>query len=497
MDKQLKIKYWMGLTVGVAAICAAMCSLSWRMVHDTSILMCLANLMVHHGAVPYRDFFDMNLPGTYGLFCLIVQTLGTSDLAVHVANLLIITLISLFMFWTFPRSCRWCAVFGIGLGALRIFSGEWVFVLQREEFALIPISALLVLGLRQPFRIDAFQGIFSGLLMSWLVLIKPQFVLYGLPAIYLMWVACESWSQRIRAFAVMVGAFLVPILICILWIVQTGAWEGFLDVVHYWPLYGQMTFDFQFVDPAVRMNDLFVRMSKMVVSPYTAVAVLGLFVGLRSGVLARREANIWAGMLVLAIIVPALTGQFWPYHRLPFYYFALCMTGYLLAGQKWAIGLGVAIMMVWIPFAGSRVWRETSISSVASQKHEVPDLFASYLKIHLQPGDRVQPIDWAWGALQGILTADAVLATRFPYTFYFHHHVHHPLIQKLRAEFLDDLEKLPPRFLLEATKVAMPTGRDTEIRFDAFESWKERNYRIVDAGPYHRIWEWKRTSHEQ
>ena len=40
-------------------------SLQWRMVHDSPIMMYLTFLIDHEHYVPYRDFFDMNMPGTY------------------------------------------------------------------------------------------------------------------------------------------------------------------------------------------------------------------------------------------------------------------------------------------------------------------------------------------------------------------------------------------------------------------------------------------------
>ncbi len=48
----------------VVLIFTAVVSLSWRYVHD-SPLMIYAGFLISHGTVPYRDLFDMNMPGTY------------------------------------------------------------------------------------------------------------------------------------------------------------------------------------------------------------------------------------------------------------------------------------------------------------------------------------------------------------------------------------------------------------------------------------------------
>lgn len=227
----------------------------------------------------------------------------------------------------------------------------------------------------------------------------------------------------------------------------------------------------------------------MLFSPYAAIAAGALFTAWKNQVMLRKEIMLWGGILLLTIVVPTLTGQFWGYHRLPFFFLTLCVAGFLLRGGNWSMWGSVMLTVFWIYFAGWRVWRESSVSSVVSLKHGVPDAFGNYLKRHLRAGDRVQPDDWACGALQGMLVADALPATRFPYTFYFRHHVSHPLIQKLRSEFQASLERRPPRFILEATTVLMPKGLDTVKQIQPFEDWRSTHYHIVEEAEEYRIWE--------
>ena len=474
--------------VWIAVVVCAVCSLSWRYVNDTPIMLYLSNLMVRHHAIPYRDFFDMNLPGSYWMFGMIIRIFGTSDFSMHFANLFVIAAISGLMYWAMSGSCCWGAVLGVGLGALRILSGEWAFVLQRELFALVPVSVLLVLGLRQPIKGVPAAGM-VGLLVAWLALIKPQLSLYGIPVALLLVSECENWRQRVHLIALMGCGFLLPVVACGMWLVKNDAWTGFLEVVQYWPLYGQMTHGFEFVSAHERVFALMLGVWKMLCSPYIVVAIYGIYVGWERKSLSAKESFLWLGLLALTVVVPAVSGQFWGYHRLPFFYLALCASGYLVLGRAYAKGLCVLLAVFWISFAGVRVWRETSHPSIVSLKYGVPDAFGDYLKVHLQPGDRVQPVDWACGSLHGMLMVDALPATRFPYSFYFLHHVSHPLIQKLRQEYMDSLKKNPPRFVLEATTVPMPSGMDTEKRFEAFETWRASHYRMVAEDEHYRIWE--------
>lgn len=473
---------------GASVVVLAISSLSWRMVHDTPIMMYLSNLMIRGRAIPYRDFVDMNLPGSYWMFGVIIRMLGESDVAVHFANFIIIVVVCTMMCWAMSRANLWVGVVGVVFGALRIVSGVWSFVLQRELFALIPISTLLVLGLRRPIH-GMFSGAVVGVLMAWLALIKPQLLLYGIPVILLLMGNCGSLKQRIRLAMAAVCCFMLPFVACGWWLVENGAWAGFLDIVQYWTLYGQMTHEHGFVDANARLVSIMVGASMMVFSPYMFVAIWGLYSGWKSKAISIQELCLWCGVLVVTVIVPSVSGQFWGYHKLPFFFLTLCASGYLLLGCLFARMACILMVVFWVSFSSVRVWRETAESSVVSLKHGVPDELGNYLRHRLRPGDHVQPVDWTGGALHGMFMVDAPLATRFPYTFYFFHHVSHPLIQKFRREFMNDLNEKPPRFILECTRIVLPSGVDTAKRFPEFETWRDSHYRVVQSDEYYRIWE--------
>ena len=474
----------------IAAGAASLCSLSWRMVHDTPIMLYQANLMVNHGMMPYRDFFCINLPGSLWMYGWLIQTLGVSDWTVHLANLMVVSLISALIYFSLSKTCHVCALLGIGLGVLRIFSGEVAFILERELLALIPISGLTLLGLRKPVQSPA-REMMVGLLLAWLFLIKPQLLLYGLPVVVLLLMGCGTVKEGVRMTVITGTVFILPVIACGVWVIQSGAWPGFCETVEYWTLYGQMTQSFTFVQPAERLHAIWGHVGRMIGSPYMGVACIALFVAGKNKVLARKEIVFWILMLAMAITVPALSGQFWGYHRLPFFYFTLCVSGYLLAGRAWSTGLAILAALFWMPFAALRVYRETTSPSAVRLTHGIADEFQHYLQARLQPGDRVQPIDWTYGAVQGMLMTDALPATRFIESSYFLHSVSHPLIQRLRKEFLDTLKSRPPRFLLEATTVRWPNGLDTEKRFMAFEAWRDVHYRVSKEGEHYRIWEFQ------
>ena len=55
-------------------------SRGWPLIHDVPLMHYIAWL-IEQGAVPYRDTFDMNLPGAYLLHLAVLRAGGAGDLA--------------------------------------------------------------------------------------------------------------------------------------------------------------------------------------------------------------------------------------------------------------------------------------------------------------------------------------------------------------------------------------------------------------------------------
>jgi hypothetical protein len=54
-------------------------SLDWPVIHDAALMHCGAWL-IGHGAAPYRDAFDMNMPGVYAIHLVALAVGGARDL---------------------------------------------------------------------------------------------------------------------------------------------------------------------------------------------------------------------------------------------------------------------------------------------------------------------------------------------------------------------------------------------------------------------------------
>ena len=109
------------------------------------------------------------------------------------------------------------------------------------------------------------------------------------------------------------------------------------------------------------------------------------------------------------------------------------------------------------------------------------DEIARFLEKNLEAGDTVQPLDWTGGTLLAMLETRARLATPYIFDFYFYHHVSTPYIQSLRADFMDELQKSSPHFIVEVTAIDKPwiTGQDTSREFPELRAFLDANYSVT------------------
>lgn len=71
-------------------------SIHWRIAHDQAPLFYEAYLMRSQGYLPYRDFFDFQMPGTYLCYYLLRWVSGFSDLRIRILDLgLLLTLLGI------------------------------------------------------------------------------------------------------------------------------------------------------------------------------------------------------------------------------------------------------------------------------------------------------------------------------------------------------------------------------------------------------------------
>jgi hypothetical protein len=522
----------------------ALLTLRWRMVHDSPLLLYVSFLMDRHEAVPYRDVFDMNMPGTYFINLILAKTLGYSDIAFRVFDLLHLFALTVVTYLWTRRIHRYVGYFSVIFLPLTYLASGPVMSLQREFLALLPFSCALAIILNRRPRRGLLQAFAVGLLWGLCALIKPYTLIGVIPIIiYLAWERrCElgrtaesprktgksaghatghdaTGDSAGRAVLACAAGVLVPLALTLIYLASAGALGHFIDIAtRYLPLYSHLSGDHVPIAGAERFWYLTDRTGRGLRDAFWLAPAAGGLIILASSSHLRRFALLLGGLLLAFAIYPALSGQFWFYHWFPFTSVAAVCAGACLvpldtgrgASRKGASAKGkpgtgttrigraapvglVAVftalfIMVQIRMTASDivVWREDAPVVI---RNGVPDRIAAYLRANLKPGDTVQPLDWTGGAVQGMLLAEAELATRFMYDFHFYHHIDSPYIAALRTEFLGQIRSAPPRFVIEIIRdKPWVRGANTARSFPDLSQVLKEKYWVGDKDPYFIIY---------
>ncbi|MHB8779742.1 MAG: hypothetical protein ACYC6R_18580, partial [Anaerolineales bacterium] len=186
-------------------------------------------------------------------------------------------------------------------------------------------------------------------------------------------------------------------------------------------------------------------------------------------------------------IYPALSGQFFPYHYIPFVYLVILLASLSISTSNhpsFTIKLLASfslLAVILIDIRPSQTFiRQLEGKSMATSTDRADEI-AHFLETNLEEGDTVQPLDWTGGTLLAMLETRAHIATPYVFDFYFYHHVSSPYIQSLRVDFMDELQKSSPRFIVEVTALDKPwvTGEDTSRDFPALRAFLDANYAVT------------------
>ncbi|HEX7778851.1 MAG TPA: hypothetical protein VF424_06425 [Vicinamibacterales bacterium] len=493
----LRIAVAFAVTVSaVVLIVSASESLRWRYLHD-SPLMIYAGFLVAGGSAPYRDFFDPNMPGTYLAMAAMGRVFGWDDLGFRVFDLLCLTTIAVCTF-------VWTRRFGnLAAVAASVAFPLWYLIdgpgtsMQREYMALVPFSGMLAVGIGGTRLKPWLQMSAVGFLAGMAALIKPQFLLLSLPLlVFLLRPGSTQVGVRRRIAAFAVGGA-IPVGSVFLYLLRVGSLGPFLEmVVNYWPLFTALNGQHMPISGLPRLIYIVKSTGNGLLTFYVPMAVIGLMT-LDRDQLQRPYAWLLGGLVAAAGLYPALAGQFFWYHYIPFQYVGLCAAS--LAARIVPIttvsigGIAPALCVILLLSALSSLsarqmtsWSENGGDRPI--KNGVPDEVAQFLRSNMNPGDTVQPLDWTGGAVHGMLMARAPLATRFMYDFHFYHHVSRPYIQELRTDFMSELAARKPRFIIQVTKdKPWPIGPDTTREFPELTTFLERHYAPAREAAAYRI----------
>src|SRR5437660_573205 len=240
----VKLEKLAGVPVGAFAVVVAMLawrSRAWPLIHDAPIMHYIA-WRIAGGAAPYRDVFDMNVPGVYVLHGAVLLGLGPGDGAWRLFDLGWLALGGALIA---ALAAPWGAVAAVGgalvFAAYHLAGGAWQ--AGQRDFLLCPFLLAGALGVaRWVERRRIVDLAWGGLALGAGVTVKPHALVFaGLLTIV---VTVQIWRSSASALAGVVfpSAMAVAPAVILLWLATVGALPAWRAIVldYLLPLYSKL-----------------------------------------------------------------------------------------------------------------------------------------------------------------------------------------------------------------------------------------------------------------
>lgn len=456
-------------------------SLQWPIAHDEAPLFYEAFLMQTEGRIPYRDIFDFQMPGSYLAYYLLGSLSSFNAFRIRILDILLLAGL-IFITYRVMRRFGKTSAFAAGiLFGLKYLQGGPSISLQREYLLLIFIALSLLVGMRD--SLTPRHRLSLGILFGLAAVIKPHAAL-GLIPFLLFDIADISKRLNIsllnaaaKSILPAASGFVIPIALVAAWLARTGAFTPFLNIaINYWPLYSQINGQLEITAPAQQMSFLLNRAWRLGGSGLWLIpAAFGIYFN------QNKQTYLLASLALCYAIYPALSGQFFPYHYIPFIYLIVLLASLPLALTAPRFTFFVLLFTLLIDIRPSQTFlRQLEGNPIVTSSDRAEEI-ARFLEKNLEAGDTVQPLDWTGGTLLAMLDTRARIATPYVFDFYFYHHISNPYIQSLRADFMEELQKSSPRFIIEVTAIDKPwiTGKDTSREFPELRAFLDANYSVT------------------
>jgi hypothetical protein len=470
-------------------IAQAAFSLQWPIAHDAAPLLYEAFLM-QDGKIPYRDFFDFQMPGSFIAYYLLGAASNFGPVRLRILDLLILAALIVITYFAMRRFGRLPAIAGGILFGLKYLQGGPALALQREYLLLIFISLSLLIGLRDSLTLK--HRLSLGMLFGLSAVIKPHaalglvpFLLFDIADIRQRLSLSLPKSAWTSIFPAAIG-FLIPVSLIGIWLALNDGLLPFFEIaLNYWPLYSQINGSMEVTSSAERMSFLLNQAWRLGGSAVWLIpAGVGLYLQ------RNRQIYLLASLAFVYAVYPALSGQFFPYHYIPFMYTIILAASLALSSDFRPqfktphfslLTSSLLLITVLAAIRPSQTFiRQFEGKSIATSTDRAAQI-SKFLEKNLEAGDEVQPLDWTGGTLLAMLETRAPIATSYVFDFYFYHHVSEPYIQSLRADFMSEIQESKPRFIVEVVAIDKPwvSGEDTSREFPELRTFLAEYYSVT------------------
>ena len=300
-------------------IAQAWLSLQWPIAHDEAPLFYEAFLMRAEGSIPYRDIFDFQMPGSFAAYYALGTLSGFNAFGIRILDMLILLSLIIITFFFMQRFGKMSAFAAAILFGLKYLQGGPSMALQREYLLLIFIALAVWISMRDILTPKHRFGLSA--------IIIPHAAI-GLIPILLFDIADIIKRRKLtllnaaaRSILPASAGFFIPIMIVIAWLSFNNALTPFLNIaMNYWPLYSQINGLMEITPKAERISFLLNQVWRLGGNGlWLLPAALGVYLN------QNKRIALLASLALCYAIYPALSGQFFQYHYIPFIYFIILL----------------------------------------------------------------------------------------------------------------------------------------------------------------------------
>ena len=459
------IGLWIMVTVGFSKMHI------FPVFHDSPLFHYMAQQILD-GSVPYRDFFDMNLPGIYFIHMIVLLLFGKSDTGWTMFTMLWLVLTALVAAKFCWRISRLAAILIAALIiSLVLRMGVYSFG-QRDFFMML----FLLLAMDQfaqflegvPGQRVQSSGKFlsgSGLAMGAAMSIKPVpiVLLAGFLGIIFLRPFLQKrdgqapLSKRDTAILLNVvirqalllcsGSIVIPAVFAI-WLLFTGGLEPFFEIMlqYILPIYSGLNRQ----DMQILLRKLFTALQPIWVNiPFLLFGLITI----RGKLLTTR---LWlADMAFLyGCCHFLLQGKGWDYQAMPFLMTSLLLQtvifGVFMQKKLVFQSMGLLWVLTVVLINGSGLMNLAPISNqpLSDLKPAVPLLVDDLRSLGSSSTDRVQVMDVTGGGIHALFLLGQRLSTRYIYDFPLINNTDTQYVQKMQKEIIANLTNSQPIWIV-------------------------------------------------
>jgi len=473
--------------LAVFLVVQAIFSLQWPLAHDQAPLL-YETFLMQNGKIPYKDFFDFQMPGSYIMYYLLGRLSNFGPLRIRILDIIILAGILLITYLALKNINKTSAILAGILFALSYLGGGPALSLQREYLILIFLSLAIFISLQDSLTNN--HRLILGFLFGLASTIKPHAAIGLIPIILFdlhpfVSFRDPSWLKKLLPYFI---GFFTPILLIIIWLASTNALTPFLDIAfNYWSLYSQINGELVITSSSERTSYILNQIWRLSGGGWWLIPA-GFAIYLHRN----KKIYLLASLVLCYAIYPAFTGQFFSYHYILFLYFIIILASLSISDSQFSIPnsrfslstLSSFFFLLTLTFTirpSQTFIRQINNQPIATSSDRAIEI-SSFLEENLEDADFVQPLDWTGGTLLAMLETRALIATDYVFDFYFYHHISNPYIQNLRNDFMNQLAESRPRFIIEVTSADKPwVGGDdtTRTKFPELQNFLDENYSIT------------------